>query len=83
MKNHWDTYSRAYLVGFVFFLLTVGNAFVAQFENLTPAQAASMTKLQWWVAGMSVVVQVCTNLLAFLNQSAAKQPPVNSPTPTP
>lgn len=72
-STHWQRYSRAYLMGAVFFVVTVGTAFVTEFENMTPAQEAAMSKLQWCVAFCSVAVQAGTNLLAFLNQSAAKQ----------
>lgn len=80
--SHWQKYGRAYLIGLVFFVVTVGTAFVTEFENMTAAQEAAMTRIQWAVAYCSVAVQAGTTLLAFLNQSAAKQPtnpPVNQP----
>jgi hypothetical protein len=82
-QTHWQRYGRAYLIGFVFFVVTVGTAFVSEFENMTAAQEAAMTRIQWAVAFMSVAVQAGTNLLAFLNQSAAKQPTTTPPPPAP
>ena len=72
--SHWDKYSRAYLIGFVFFIVTVGNAIGGEFANITDAQVAAMTKFRWFMSIVSIVVAVGTNLLAFLNQSVAGKP---------
>lgn len=78
-QTHWQKYARAYLIGLVFFIVTVGTAFVTEFENMTPAQEVAMTSLQWCVAFASVAVQAGTTLLAFFNQSAGGK---TSPAPT-
>ena len=73
--THWQKYGRAYAIGFIFVFVAVGNAFVSEFENMTAAQEQAMTSMQWAVSYASVLVSAGTTILAFLNQSAAKNPP--------
>lgn len=80
--THWEKYARAYMIGFVFFVVTIGNAFVSEFENMTAAQESAMTHLQWAVSFFSVAVSAGTTLLAFLNQSSVGKQPA-PPTPSP
>jgi hypothetical protein len=81
--SHWQKYGRSYLIGSLFITVAVATAFVGEFENMTPAQIAAMTKLQWAVAYAQVIISAGTTILAFLNQTIARAgQPVPSPGPS-
>lgn len=68
--THWQKYARAYLIGAVFILVTVGTAISGEFANVTDTQVASMSHFRWFLAIVNIVVSVGTTLLAFFNRSA-------------
>lgn len=68
--SHWEKYCRAYLIGFIFLIVTVGTAIIGEFSNATDAQIAAMSRFRWFMAIVNIAVAVGTNLLAFFNRSA-------------
>lgn len=75
--SHWAKYGRAYLVGFVFFVVTNAEAVDSIFGNMTAAELSNLTKRQLAVMTCQVLALAGTNVLAFLNQSVVRsgQPP--------
>jgi hypothetical protein len=83
MKNHFSRYATAYLIGFFFMAVTVGNAFLGEFSNLTPDQVKNMTPFQWCLSWVHVLVAASTTILAFLNKQVANVDLVQRPAPPP
>ena len=87
MKNHLSKYATAYLIGFFFFCLTVGNDFLSVTASYTPEQIKSMGLFQWVVILAHLAVAVSTTMLAFINKQVADDSTkpsstvVNTPTP--
>ena len=72
--THWAKYGRAYLVGFVFFVVQNAIAVNAVFGSLTPEQLAALTCRSALILWSKVAAMAGTVLLAFLNQSGAPKP---------
>lgn len=72
MKAHFRAYAEAYFTGFLFVLLQVTLAFLAQAKLLTPEIRAHMGRFDWLVFWNLVAAASIPTILAHLNGAVGR-----------
>jgi hypothetical protein len=74
---NFQKYGRAYLIGFVFLVVTNAEAINAVFGQLSAQELSALSRGQIILLSVKVLALAGTNLLAYLNQTVARagQPP--------